>query len=347
MIMFDRIQGLIQDNSILNQALTKKTRTTIKLLNNSKIIALPCSENLLRGYTADLVICDEAAFIPEEVIVQVIFPMLSATDGSAILLSTPWGKDHFFHKAYTNPNYSVHHAKSTQCPLTKPEFLEEQKHNMTEEAFRSEYLAEFTESTHSFFPQDLIRNCIDNELELIPTPEHDPIPKGEYYAGADFGKLNDHSAIAILRQEDNTIKLAYLHEFPINTPYSNVIGHITRANKKFNIEKILVDQTGVGEPVLEELKAQDNPNTEGITFTVNTKETLLTSLKITMEQKRLKIPYHRRLIEQINQQQYEYSKTGHLTFSHPAGSHDDMLWALSLATWAAVKQATPTLKITE
>jgi len=346
MIMFDRILGYIEGNFILNQALAKKTRTVIQLLNGSRIVALPCSENLLRGYSANLVICDEAAFMPEEAIVQVIFPMLSVTDGSAIFLSTPWGKDHFFHKAYTDPNYSVHHVKSTECPPIKPEFLEEQKRNMTEEAYRSEYLAEFSESANSFFSQDLIRNCIDNELELITDLEK-PIPHAEYYAGTDFGKLNDHSATAIIkRQNTDQLKLVYLHEFPLNTQYTNVIGHLVTANQKFHtFEKVTVDQTGVGELVLEELKNQDIQNIEGLTFTVQTKENILTSLKLAMEQKRLRIPYHRRLCEQINQQQYQYSKTGHLTFSHPRGSHDDLLWALTLATWTAAKEQTPTLTI--
>jgi hypothetical protein len=64
-----------------------------------------------------------------------------------------------------------------------------------------------------------------------------------------------------------------------------------------------------------------------------------------MEQNKLKLPYNRQLIEQINQQQYEYNKTGHLTFSHPQGTHDDQLWALSLATYAATNQTEPTLRI--
>jgi hypothetical protein len=37
----------------------------------------------------------------------------------------------------------------------------------------------------------------------------------------------------------------------------------------------------------------------------------------------------------INQQQYQYSKSGYLTFSHPAGSHDDQLWSLALSCYAA------------
>ena len=103
MIMFDRILSFIYRNPLLIKSIVRKTRTIIQLSNGSQIIALPCSEHLLRGYTAHLVICDEAAFMPEEVITEIIFPMLSTTKGSAIFLSTPWGRDHFFYRAFMNP----------------------------------------------------------------------------------------------------------------------------------------------------------------------------------------------------------------------------------------------------
>jgi len=333
MIMFDRISGFVYSSKVLKKEVVRSTRTIIQLKNRSRIIALPCSEHLLRGYTAHVIICDEGAFMPEETITNIIFPMLSTADGYAIFLSTPWGREHFFYRAFTNPKYSVYRVKSSECPLITKEFLEEQRHNMTEEAYKREFEAEFAEDVNCFFPQDLITRCIDPSLEFIPNIEA-KIPDGEYYGGCDFGKLEDSSVIAILKREDELLKLVYLHEFPLNTPYINVIGHLAKANQKFRFRKLLVDQTGIGELVLEELREQGVQNVEGITFTAQSKESTLTWLKLLMEQKRLKMPYHRRLCQQLNEQQYAYNKAGYLTFSHPEGSHDDMLWALALATKA-------------
>ena len=159
------------------------------------------------------------------------------------------------------------------------------------------------------------------------------IPSGEYYAGCDFGKLQDYSVIAVLQREGEILKLVYLYEFPLDTPYSNVVGHLVRANEKFHFRTLLVDQTGVGEPVLEELR-EKIPTASGIWFTTRSKEEVLTSLKLMMEQKRLKMPYDRRLCQQINEQQYRYSRSGHLQFWHPESGHDDQLSALALAVYA-------------
>jgi len=337
MIMFDRISAFVFSSAYLRNKVVRATRTLIHFENGSRIIALPCSENLLRGYTANMVILDEASWIPEEVITQVLFPMLSTTQGYAIFLSTPWDKNHFFYKAFVNPNYSPHKVKSEECPLITAEFLEEMRANMTREAYLMEYEAEFVEALNSYFTQELIRKCVELAqrfgLELYTHLEQG-FPEGGYYAGVDFGKLQDYSVLAVVKVEDNYRKLLYLHEFPLGTPYTNVIGHLVRANEKFHFSGVLVDQTGVGEPVLEEIRNQ-GVECEGLKFTVQTKENLLSGLKIMMEQGRLAIPYHRRLCTQINEQQYSYSKSGHLQFSHPASSHDDMLWALALAVAAS------------
>jgi hypothetical protein len=62
-----------------------------------------------------------------------------------------------------------------------------------------------------------------------------------------------------------------------------------------------------------------------------------------MEQNRLAIPYNKQLCQQINDQQYQYTKNGKLTFNHPPNTHDDMLWALALAVYAAKTENTPKL----
>jgi phage FluMu gp28-like protein len=340
MIMFNRIINLIA-TSPLKQRVTRATRTTIQFDNKSEIIALPASENMLRGYSAHMIICDEAAFMPEQLITNIIFPMISSTQGHAIFLSTPWGRNHFFYRAFMNPNYSVHRVRSSENPLITPQFLDEMRQNMTDEAYKMECEAEFVEAANSFFQQDLIRQCVVNDppIELIESLE-DNIPAGNYYAGVDFGKHKDHSTIAVVKRESQSLslQLVYLHEFELGTAYSSVINHLVRTHQKINLQKIIVDQTGIGEPVLDELKSQGFSNVQGVTFTVKTKEELLTTLKLLMEQKRLKLPYHRRLCQQINEQQFEYTRSGHLAFSHPEGSHDDMLWALSMGVWAATRE---------
>jgi hypothetical protein len=68
-----------------------------------------------------------------------------------------------------------------------------------------------------------------------------------------------------------------------------------------------------------------------------------------MEQKRLTLPLDRVLLAQLNEQEYRFGKTkptenpeekGVMTFYHPSGAHDDQLWALALAVYAAKESGT-------
>jgi len=236
----------------------KSTRTMIELKNGSKIIALPCGPDgaTLRGYTADLVVMDEAAFMPEDVIASVIFPMLATTNGTAIMLSTPWGRNHIFYRSFKNQDYWSQHVRAEDCPLISKEFLEEQRRTIGDLRFKMEYEAEFVEEENSFFSQDLIRECVE-DYDLIGESQLWAEGKiaGDYYLGADFGKKVDYSVIALLkREEEGKLRLVFLKQFALGTPYSEVIAYIKRLDEKFDILKGFVDQSAIGESLVEEIK---------------------------------------------------------------------------------------------
>jgi len=49
----------------------------------------------------------------------------------------------------------------------------------------------------------------------------------------------------------------------------------------------------------------------------------------------LRTPYDRSLLDELNVERYQLTKTGRFIFSHPEGTHDDRFWALALAVYAA------------
>ena len=57
------------------------------------------------------------------------------------------------------------------------------------------------------------------------------------------------------------------------------------------------------------------------------------------------IPYEQtrlneRFIAQLNVEKIEITKEGRIKFSHPSGTHDDMLWAFALAVYATKREET-------
>jgi hypothetical protein len=62
-------------------------------------------------------------------------------------------------------------------------------------------------------------------------------------------------------------------------------------------------------------------------------------LKQRMTEGQLMIPFGLDILDELNVERYELTKTGRIVFSHPEGTHDDRFWALALAVYAAEKAA--------
>ena len=148
------------------------------------------------------------------------------------------------------------------------------------------------------------------------------------------------------------MRLVHKRQFPIGTPYPDVVAYVAKAFQTFDFEGIYVDKTGIGDAVVDELDDIEVPNVVGVFFTEVLKENMLNYLKLLMEKKQLKLlGRDKQLISQINEQQYEYFKPEsaqervHLKFCHPRGRHDDQLYALALACFAC-KEAEPRASLT-
>ena len=75
----------------------------LEMENDSRIISLPGSEKTNVGYTASLVIIDEAARMPAA-LVEAMLPTVSASGGALVALTTPAGARGWFYELWTSPD---------------------------------------------------------------------------------------------------------------------------------------------------------------------------------------------------------------------------------------------------
>ena len=360
MIVMDRIHAHLMSltKPRRRRIIAKMQRTVVWLKNGSQIVALPNAPDLLRGYSASNIVCDESSFFREDELVfhSVLFPMLQTTQGTLIASSTPWGKDTVFYKFTQDPEFSKHRVKIDEvitAGLTTRKFVNEMKQRTPSERFRREYLAEFVEDELAYFSQSLITNSIDGKLASITDDWTKQVraPMGRYFLGVDLGKKVDCSVIAVVRwnTKEECSELAGLVRFPLETPYASVIGMVkVICDKLQHVEVVLVDQTGVGEYIVEEMKNASirctNP-VKGMMLTVQSKQEVLGYMKHLMEKDALRLYYDRGLIDQINAEHFELTKAGQIQFSHADGTHDDELWALALAVYASRAPDTSFMRI--
>jgi phage FluMu gp28-like protein len=172
----------------------------------------------------------------------------------------------------------------------------------------------------------------------------------------DWAKKRDETAVVILekeKQQDGSTKLVARLWFTwARMDYSDQIGRLGQLKNHLPCAKGVFDQSGVGEPVMEDVKLII-PNAEGIIFSDTTKLDMLGRLRVWMESTQrkkqnpslvlneLEIPNDKKLIMQLNSITYEVSKTGKILFreEQKAKIHSDLAWALAMAVHAAVGEA--------
>jgi len=275
---------------------------------------------------------------------------LGTTNGKFVCSSTPWSTDSIFYKIFTDKTYSDfakshvtwQEALEPNGPL-KSKILEKIRRQLEGNPWRwkREMEAEWAEDENVWLPQALITSCIDHQLGYQNFGEE---AKGQFYAGLDLGKHQDYSVLATVEIENNSIRLIHMHRFPLRTPYASVIGYIkTLCDRWQTINKVLVDMTGVGDYIVEDMVNAGMRKTEGVKFTQETKEEMAQWLKQCMVEKKLKIPYDSELIAELNIERFELTKDGKIKLSHPEGTYDDRFWALALAVYATRTEPPPKL----
>ena len=144
---------------------------SLQLPNGSRIFAIANSEKSSRGYTASIVIVDEAALVADEVI-GTATPTLTRTNGKLWLLSTPNGQTGLFYNVWHDKeltNWCRVKATIEDCPFADKAFVDEQR-RLFPHNFRQEFHCEFTPAKGRLLSRERIEAMID------PTIKHTPFP---------------------------------------------------------------------------------------------------------------------------------------------------------------------------
>ena len=266
----------------------------------------------LRGRKFHLVIIDEAAFISdlEDGWNNSIRPTLTDFEGRAVFLSTPRGKNFFyslFMKQGEN-DWQSFKFSTYDNPHINPREIDEARIQLPEVVFNQEYLADPAENSANPFGNAFIKRCI-KPISAQPIVCY----------GIDLAKSVDFTVIVGL---DNNGNVAYFDRFQLDW-------HNTKETiKRLPPAPIIVDSTGVGDPILEDL-LREGVNIEGLKFTSQSKQQLMEGLASAIQQGRIGYP-EGVIVDELDVFEYQFTSHG-VRYSAPSGFHDDCVMALALA----------------
>lgn len=319
-------------------SISKETQDETIFLNGSRILNLPCGDDgsYIRGFSANVVILDECAYIKDEIVSDVISPFLATKkEGKMIKLSTPRGKQGHFYKSYLSPIYSVHrydYNYGIKSGLISEDYILQKKEEMTSLSFAQEYEARFIDEASSYFPSALINDNAENYFLYDLVSE---VPKGSYYLGVDPARMGlDKSAFIVVQRGNEETPHRVVFVYSISKSKLDSLGDfVKRIHSKFKFKKIVIDETGLGSGLTDYLFRDLKEIVQGVCFTNKSKIDIYSSLRNNFENNRLIIPNHSELISELKDLQYEYTNSGTLKIFHPSNRHDDFADALALACY--------------
>lgn len=297
-------------------------------LKNGSVIEFRSAANYdsLRGEGVHFLVVDEAALVRREAWEEALRPTLTDTQGRAIFISTPKGRN-WFYELYlrgNNPQYPEYQSfrfPTSSNPLIPKGEIEEVRNTLPEAVFQQEYEAEFLDESAGVFRN--ISACIQGELEP-------PKPGKVYVLGADLARKSDYTVLTVM--DVNERKVVAFDRFN-EVRWQVQIERITQLARKYNDAQVIVDSTGLGD-VVEEALFQRGLNVEGFLFTPRSKQQLVENLQILIERQDITFPDIPELVHELRIFQYEITKSGNFIFSAPQGGNDDCVMSLGLACWA-------------
>jgi phage terminase large subunit-like protein len=179
----------------------------LELVNGRKIsIKGSDRPDTLRGVGLSYVVLDEFAFMKEEVWEVIIRPALTRSEGGALFIGTPDGKNHFwglFQRGLVgdNPEWRSWHFPSSDNPFLPRSEIDSARMEMSSDRYRQEYEASFEGGAGIVLRRD-----------MFPIVDKRP-DTGDYYIAIDLAGFEAvESGRKVKRLDDHAIAIVLNHQ---------------------------------------------------------------------------------------------------------------------------------------
>lgn len=266
---------------------------------------------------------------------EFIRPILAENGGWAIFNGTPRGKNHAWETiqiARESDKWFSQILTVNDTNAISREALDEERKEMPEALYQQEYMCDFIEGAGQFFRR-IKQNTYDMD-KILPD-------NGDFQLGVDLAKYQDWTVITPFNLNHF---IAYpqdrFNQVDWNLQKARIEAMARRHSAIDTHETALIwpDATGLGDPIVDDLKAKGLRigGEEGVGFKFNetSRMNLLNNLAILLEQDKIKIPNDEGLIGELESFVYSLTERGKIKVGCPDNMHDDRVMSLALSVWS-------------
>jgi phage FluMu gp28-like protein len=342
--MQQKVQGVVTilESRAGRRLMDRQTAEEVRIAETgSRIISLPANPATVRGFSGHVFLDEFAWQRDSQKIWEALYP--STTLGFCVrITSTPQGQSNMFHALFKKRAMSIHittiyDAVAQGLPVD-PVVLRE--NILDPDSWAQEYECQFLDEATAFLTYEMISDVeVDPEdtlwppslFQVRPSSSSNPI----YYIGVDIGRKRDLTVIWILELVGDVLwtrEVIILERAAFSVQRDALFARLPYATRA------CIDSTGLGMQLAEECQERfGRHRVEDVSFTAAVKEDMAVSLRLRIEERRIRIPSDRAVREDLHSVKKIATSAGHFRYDaerNDAG-HADRFWALALACHAA------------
>ena len=328
----------VAEHPLLAGSIVDESRSRMILTNGSTVLSVPASERQIRGHSVDLLICDEAALIDDDLLMGAALPTTAARPNAKVVLaSSPWSDSGAFHGlamagSEENPYTQTFRWALADTPWITEAVRAAAQATLSPLRYQAEYEGKFVGASNSLFPRaDIVACTADFVMRRSGT-------SGESVAlGLDWGRMNDrHALVAAGQLQDFGVNQQPVLIVPwVETSqrlYGLQVEEVVRVAKCWRCTAITSETNGVGSFPSEELGRLLPGKVKPVASSSKSKEDLYGRLAALLATRGLVLPQDPELLRQLGGLVARGTPSGNLRIEAASEStHDDLPDALSLA----------------
>lgn len=333
------ISGLLHGVPMLAQTVEDETKETIELKNNISIEIHTASFRSTRGYTLVAALCDEIGYWPVDEtssepdveVLNALRPGMSTVPGAMLLCaSSPYARKgalwtaHQRHFGRDGDPILVWQADTRAMNSSVPQSYIDQQFADDPLRAASEYGAQFRSDLEAFVVREAVEACVGDFYEMPPSTSY----TYRFFVDPAGGSGQDSFGAAVEHRYGEQVLVDAVREY--RPPFSpeQVIAELAMLAKAYHCSTVVGDHWGGEFP--RELFRKHGLSYEPCK---RVKSDLYRDLLPLLNSKRIVLPRHDKLFNQIVSLERRVARGGHDSIDHPPDQHDDIANAVAGAAW--------------
>jgi hypothetical protein len=215
------------------------------------------------------------------------------------------------------PDWASVRMPTSTNPCIPAEEIEAARASLPDRAFRQEFLAEFLPDGGGVF--ESVRECV---AEGVRSRE----PEGPVTIGVDLARLEDYTVLSAVDSAGRQVAFDRFNKIP----WAEQTERISRFASAFGDPLLVVDATGVGDPIVEALSSA-GLRVRPYRFTSQSKQAAVDRLSLLISRGELSLLDVPEQTSELEAYEFQPLPGGGFRTSAPPGMHDDTVMALALA----------------